>query len=111
MISRRILGTVVLAAYLSGQWMAMPHAHANDGAVANSGHGSRPHVHASWFRHKDHSHGHGYERTHHHHDDHARVPIAPAFESDHDAPNGHDSDAVYLPDELGASTISASNVV
>ena len=90
--------------YLASQLATVPHVHGQSGKPQPSDHSARPHVHVAWFGHGNHSHddhsrddGH----THHHEWDGSR---SQPFSSDPNAGHGdHDSDAVYFPNDTGAS--------
>jgi hypothetical protein len=93
---RRSVSIVVMLGLVTGQTAAFPHAHAEDREPFD--HDARPHIHLSWFEHVSDSHNDGQ----HHHDndgDHSQ-PRSPDVNIDHD---DHDSDAVYLPTDIGFS--------
>lgn len=94
---RRSLSIIVMLAFVIGQMTTFPHAHADGQQPAD--HNARPHIHVALLGHGSHSHDD--EDCHHHNGDgsHSQSP-SPAIESEQD---GHDSDAVYLPNDIGVS--------
>lgn len=105
-MARRIAVTLLLVAYLAGQWAAIPHAHADGGDAQHSGQGTQSHIHVSWFG--DHAHEHGSSQHHHHGDEsHSHQPAESSTDLANGSCDGHDSDAVYLPEELGQITVAA----
>jgi hypothetical protein len=108
-MKRRIVTAVALIAYLAGQWAALPHAHAGERNSDHSGHNSRPHVHFSWFGHDGHSHAHEHDGADHHRSRHSRRSAEPVCDASLEKPADHESDAIYLPDEVGAAATAAKN--
>lgn len=106
-MARRIAVTLLLVAYLAGQWAAIPHAHAGDSQHA--GHGTQSHIHVSWFGDHAHEHGSSHDHHHEHHGDesHSHQPAESSTDPANGGCDGHDSDAVYLPEEVGQITIAA----
>lgn len=94
---RRSLTLIVMLGFVSGQTIAQPHAHA--ASITPVDHDSRPHFHLSLFSHFEHSHEP--EHAHHHHANgsHSHSPSA----DEHSRRDDHDSDAVYLPNNIGDS--------
>jgi len=91
----RSVSITVMVGFVIGQMAAFPHAHAEGDRLAD--HNFRPHIHVTSLAHG--SHSHDGEHRHHHNADgshsHSPKPV-----SDQDQ---HDSDAVYLPHDIGVS--------
>jgi len=95
---------VLMLGYLAGQLAVVPHAHGRCSENQPSDHNTRPHIHVAWFEHVGHSHDDG--RIHHHECDGSHSQSASSdSNAGHD---GHDSDAVYLPNDIGVSLPSQS---
>jgi hypothetical protein len=88
--------------FLARQLAMVPHAHGAIGETAPSDHDARPHFHLSCF---GHSHGNG----HHHHERGERQSHSTSSNSPPGEHLDHDSDALYLPNEL-AAPLTVSNV-
>jgi hypothetical protein len=85
---RKTLSLIALVGFVAGQWATAPHSHGECGELFD--HGDRPHFHIGQFARHDHcQHG----------------AHASQNESDrqHSERHGHDSSAVYLPDDLSVS--------
>lgn len=131
-MSRRLLTTLLMVAFLAGQLAVVPHAHGASRNNQPSDHDSRPHVHLVWFEHTDnqhdveHSHDHDRDHGHRHHGEHSHheaehgqhqgseqgrhpgdtsQPSQASSDTDckHD---DHDSDAVYLAVDPGDLLLS-----
>lgn len=105
---RRCTSMLLIVAYVAGQLAAVPHAH---GAGENqpSDHGARPHFHIAWFEH-GHSHADGNAHHHHHHDfDGSRSQ--PVSSTSATGSDGHDSDAIYLPNDTGKPSLASKIIV
>lgn len=102
---RRCKTAVLLLAYLASQVAVLPHAHGAGEVDMPADHDVRPHVH---FLGATHSHGHGH--PHHHHGEGAAHSHALPVKSEpaSDEVPGHDSDAVYLPNELNGPQLRAN---
>jgi len=105
-MARRYTNTFLIMAYLAGQLAAVPHAHGAGGENQPSDHNARPHFHVSWFEHGCHSHDHGH--THDHDGDGDGSHSAPHSADSNTSHDGHDSDAVYLPNEIGTPSLGKS---
>jgi hypothetical protein len=92
--------------YLASQMATVPHAHGRCGENQPSDHNARHHVHVSWFEHDDHSHDGGHSHHHECDEGNSQPPLSES-NAEHD---GHDSDAVYLPNDTGVSLASNSVV-
>src|SRR4051794_40042770 len=94
---RRSVSIIVMLGFVIGQMAAFPHAHAANGEPFD--HDTRPHIHLAWFEHVGDCHNDG-DAHHHDHDGDRSQPDSPDANIDHD---DHDSDAVYLPTDIGVS--------
>ena len=92
---RRSVSLIVLFAFTVSQLATIPHAHAESDEPFD--HDARPHVHLSWFEHVDHHHD---DRHTHDHDSFHSQPAPSTVNIEHD---DHDSDAVYLANDIGDS--------
>jgi hypothetical protein len=94
---RRSVSIIVMLGFVIGQMEAFPHAHADGQQPAD--HNARPHIHVAWLangsqsRDGEHHHRHNADGSH----SHSPMPVA---ETEQDE---HDSDAVYLSDDIGVS--------
>jgi hypothetical protein len=94
---RRSVSIIVMFGFVTGQMAAFPHAHAENGEPFD--HDARPHIHLSWFEHVGDCHNDGHAH-HHDHDGDDSQRRSLDTNVDHD---DHDSDAVYLPTDIGVS--------
>lgn len=93
---RQRVSIIVMLGFVTGQLVAMPHVH--PGASEPFDHDARPHIHIGWLAHVAHCHDGEHAR---HHGDHSHSDSCTyGTESGRD---GHDSDAVYLPNDIGVS--------
>lgn len=97
---RKGVSKFLMLAFITGQTVTLPHAHADAGQHAD--HDARPHAHVGCFIHDVHFHGDGHCHQHDIDDSHSHG-IAGDPNTEHDE---HDSDAVYLPDDLGSTLLS-----
>ena len=93
-MKRRFLTAVLAIAYLAFQLAMVPHAHE---AVAAANHGEA-HIHVSWLGGESTHSGHSHHGHSHQHEGHSHAPIRPAEPE-------HDSDAVYLTNDPGMTTV------
>ena len=94
---RKGLSLIVMLGFVMGQMAALPHAHAASSTPAN--HDSRPHIHVPCFAANGHSHDEGHHQHHHADGSHHHSPVSDDQKQSHN----HDSDAVYLPNNMGDS--------
>lgn len=99
---RRSMSVTVMLGFAIGQMAAFPHAHSEGGQSAD--HNARPHIHVALLAHG--SHSRDGENCRHHPADgsHSHSP-PPEAETEHDE---HDSDAVYLSNDIGHSLLNKS---
>ena len=100
---RTAVSYIVMLGFVAGQLAALPHAHAESATPAD--HNDRLHIHSSCLDDVGHCHDGGHSH-HHDADDNASHPSRPEASTEH---SGHDSNAVYLPNDLGIS-LPAKNV-
>jgi hypothetical protein len=98
-ILRRGLSIALMFAYLASQQAVVPHAHGGCSESQSSDHNTRPHFHVACFEHAGHSHDDGHD--HHPECDgcHSQSDLCGSTSGQ----DGHDSDAVYLPNDVGVS--------
>ncbi len=103
-MSDRCTTTLLMMAYLTGQLVAVPHAHRASSDNQRSDHDARPHIHVTWFEPSDHFHSdHSADDGHSHHseeDGGLSQFVSSAANKGHD---DHDSNAVYLPNDPEAA--------
>lgn len=101
---RRCISSLLLVAYVAGQWAVMPHAHGDESATLSQKHSSRPHVHLGTVRHDhashhhDHPHSHGKSAV-------GQVLKLAAGQCVITDPHDHDADAVYLASSVNSITV------
>ena len=94
---RIVISYIVMLGFIFAQLATMPHAHANCDAPVN--HDFRPHVHVSYFG----DAGHFHDSRHPHHHDSDGTHSHHATTDKETEQNTHDSDAIYLPPDVGVS--------
>jgi hypothetical protein len=98
---RRVFSIIVMLGFVAGQLATMPHAHGSSRQPVD--HGTRPHIHVALHEHASHSHGHDGDADHHHGKESRSHSDSSTTNTNQD---GHDSDAVYLPDGAGNLLLS-----
>jgi hypothetical protein len=101
-MARRSTTSLIIVTYIAGQLAMVPHSHGAVGISQSSDHNASPHIHVSWFDRVDHSHDDGHSHHHEHGSHHSHRTTSDADT----VPVDHDSDAVYLPNEIGVSLSS-----
>lgn len=101
---QRLLRVILAIVFLPGSFVSAGVRHAHSGGDQTFDHDARPHVHIARLAHVGHSHGAGH--SHHHPTDgtHSHPPATDS-KPEHD---GHDSDAVYLPNDICVSLLTKS---
>lgn len=92
---RRIVAIFVTVGFISGQWLAVPHAHGEATQDSGHRHSTSPHVHLSWFSadstaHEHAHHGHDHGDCQHGPKETRRPAVAAVVGTNHDA------DALYV---------------
>jgi hypothetical protein len=106
---RHCLATLLLFAYFAGQLAGTLHAHTHGAQSGTDGGKTAPHCHFGGHGEQSHSHSpsdHGHDHGH----EHERQPAAPASHQGSSSA-GHDSDAIYLSDQIGTPSLSSLGLV
>jgi hypothetical protein len=94
---RKSLSLIVMLAFVTGQLAVIPHAHGDSGEPFD--HDARPHFHVAWFTHVGHCRDGGHAHPHEADASYSNPPSSNSKTGHSD----HDSDAIYLPSDMGIS--------
>lgn len=95
---QRVLSAVLALLFLPFSVVSAGVRHAHAGSNQPADHNARPHIHVGHSCHVGHPHHHDADGSH---------SRSPASETKSE-PDDHDSDAVYLPSEIGATLLNKS---